>query len=106
MDGRDPGRRPEGVPPTNYTLLVAAGILLLIPLVALMWVSSYARETPKLGPFPFFFWYQFAWVIVCAAMTYSAYRLVLAARKQKPPPTGPSGPPPNHHDSTPMDGEL
>jgi len=118
MNGPEPGRRPDGVPPTNYPLMVAAGILLVIPIVALMWVSSYARETPKLGPFPFFFWYQFAWVLVCAAMTYGAYRLVLAARKQPPPrttpprtapprttpPTGPDG---RHrdHDSTPMDGE-
>lgn len=108
MDGRDPGRRPEGVPPTNYTLMAAAGVLLLIPVVALMWVSSYARETPKLGPFPFFFWYQFAWVLVCAGLTYAAYRLVLAARKQAPPPTRPGGRPEGRHrthDSAPMDGE-
>jgi hypothetical protein len=104
MTGRDPGRRPDGVPPTNYSLLVAAGVLLLIPIVALMWVSSYARVTPKLGPFPFFFWYQFLWVFLCAGMTYGAYRLVLAARKQAPPPTHPASP--RQHDSAPMDGEL
>ncbi|HET8560788.1 MAG TPA: DUF3311 domain-containing protein [Marmoricola sp.] len=100
------GRGRDGVPPTNYSLLVAAGVLLVIPVVALMWVSSYARETPKLGPFPFFFWYQFAWVIVCALMTYGAYRLVLAARKQPPPPVGPPGSEGRRrHDRTPMDGE-
>jgi hypothetical protein len=105
MNGPEPGRRPDGVPPTNYALMVAAGVLLLIPIVALMWVSSYARETPKLGPFPFFFWYQFAWVLVCAAMTYGAYRLVLAARKQPPPPRHSGGGHRNDHDSAPMDGE-
>jgi membrane protein implicated in regulation of membrane protease activity len=72
----------DGVPETNKALLVLAGVLLLIPLVALMWVGSYNRTTPKLGAFPFFFWYQFAWVLVCSAMTYGAYRLVLAARGQ------------------------
>jgi len=56
-------------------------VLLAIPLIALLWVSSYARETPKLGSFPFFFWYQFAWVFVCSAMTWTAYKLVLAARR-------------------------
>lgn len=67
-------------PPTNKGLLAAAGVCLLIPLVALMWVGSYARETPRLWGFPFFFWYQFLWVILCSALTYAAHRLVLAAR--------------------------
>jgi hypothetical protein len=71
----------DGVPPTNRALLVAAGVCLLIPLVALLWVSSYARETPRLGGVPFFFWYQFLWVFLCAGLTYTAHRLVLAARK-------------------------
>ena len=58
-------------------------MLLALPLVALLWVSSYDRETPRLGPFPFFFWYQFAWVFICSAMTYGAYRLVLSARRDR-----------------------
>jgi hypothetical protein len=70
------------MPPTRTGLLVAAGVCLLVPLVALMWVGSYARETPKLGGIPFFFWYQFAWVFVTSALTYTAHRLVLAARGQ------------------------
>lgn len=68
------------MPPARTGLLVAAGVLLLIPIVALMWVSSYAKETPRLGGIPFFFWYQFAWVFVTSALTYTAHRLVLAAR--------------------------
>jgi membrane protein implicated in regulation of membrane protease activity len=67
-------------PPTNKGLLVAAGVCLLIPLVALMWVGSYAKVNPRLWGFPFFFWYQFLWVIICSALTYTAHRLVLAAR--------------------------
>lgn len=67
-------------PPTNKGLLVAAGVCLVIPLIALMWVGSYAKETPRLWGFPFFFWYQFLWVILCSALTYAAHRLVLAAR--------------------------
>ena len=79
---------PDGAPPTNKTLLVVAAILLAIPIVALLWVDSYARETPRLGGFPFFFWYQFLWVFICAAMTYAAHRLVLAARKPHAGSTG------------------
>ena len=73
----------DGVPATNKSLLVVAGILLAIPIVALLWVSSYARETPRLWGFPFFFWYQFLWVFICAACTYAAHRLVLAARPSR-----------------------
>jgi len=72
------------VPRTNYTLLAVAGVLLAIPIVALLWVSSYARETPSLWGFPFFFWYQFLWVFICAGCTYAAHRLVLAARNPGP----------------------
>ena len=81
--GSSPARRdpaPLGVPPTDKRKIVRACVLLAIPLVARLWVSSYNQEDPKLGPFPFFFWYQFAWVFVCSAMTYGAYRLVLSAR--------------------------
>jgi hypothetical protein len=77
-DRRDPA--PLGVPPTDRRKIVIASVLLAIPVIALMWVASYNRETPKLGPFPFFFWYQFAWVFLCSALTYTAYRLVLSAR--------------------------
>ena len=61
--------------------MVAAGILLAIPIIALMWVGSYAKVEPKLAGFPFFFWYQFAWVFLCSAMTFGAYKLVRAARR-------------------------
>ena len=80
------------MPPTRTGLLVAAGVCLLVPLVALMWVSSYAKETPKLGGIPFFFWYQFAWVFVTSALTYTAHRLVLAARGRRSPGAGPDDP--------------
>ncbi len=79
------------VPPTNYTLLAAAGVCLLIPIVAVLWVTSYARETPRLWGFPFFFWYQFLWVFLCAGLTYAAHRLVLAARKPGRGSTGKPG---------------
>jgi membrane protein implicated in regulation of membrane protease activity len=82
---------PEGVPPTNRTLIAIAAVLLAIPVVALLWVSTYARETPRLWGFPFFYWYQFLWVFICAALTYTAHRLVLAARKPGAGTTGKPG---------------
>jgi hypothetical protein len=64
-------------------LLVLAGILLAVPIVALLWVGSYDRIEPKLGAFPFFFWYQFAWVFLCSVFTWTAYKLVQAARSAR-----------------------
>jgi hypothetical protein len=64
-------------------LIALAGVLLAIPIIALLWVGSYDRVEPRLAGFPFFFWYQFAWVFLCSAFTYSAYRLIRAARGQR-----------------------
>jgi uncharacterized protein DUF3311 len=55
---------------------VIAGLCLIIPFVALLWVSSYSRLTPTFIGIPFFYWYQMAWVPVAAALTYTAYALV------------------------------
>ena len=74
----------DTVPPANRGLLVIAGILLAIPMIALAWVSSYSKEDPVLWGFPFFIWYQFLWVLLCSAQTYTAYRIVLKARPHVP----------------------
>jgi hypothetical protein len=73
-----------GVPPANKTLLAVAVVLLAIPLVALLWVGSYARVEPTLAGFPFFIWYQFLWVFLCAGCTWAAFRVVLIARPRRP----------------------
>jgi hypothetical protein len=74
----------DTTPPANRGMQAAAGVLLLLPIVALMWVGSYARVEPKLGGFPFFIWYQFLWVFLCSACTYASYRLVVKARPHRP----------------------
>jgi len=50
-------------------------LLLAVPLVALLYPPLYAKETPELWGFPFFYWYQLAWVPVTAAITYFVYRM-------------------------------
>ena len=67
-------------PATNKTLMAVATVLLLVPVVALMWVDSYAKVEPVLAGFPFFIWYQFAWVFLCSACTATALRLIRIAR--------------------------
>ena len=74
----------RSAPPANVGLLVVAGVLLAIPVVALMWVSTYAKSGPELGGFPFFIWYQFLWVFLCSGCTYAAYRVVQVARPHRP----------------------
>jgi hypothetical protein len=68
----------------NKTLLTIAAVLLAIPIVALLWVDSYAKAEPVFAGFPFFIWYQFLWVFLCAICTWGAYRLVLIARPRRP----------------------
>lgn len=55
---------------------VLAGLCLLLPVVAMLWVSSYTKTTPELGGMPFFYWYQLAWVPVSAIFTVTAYLLL------------------------------
>jgi uncharacterized membrane protein YhdT len=43
-------------------------LLLALPYLALCFPSLYARATPALWGFPFFYWYQFAWVILASAL--------------------------------------
>jgi hypothetical protein len=80
----DPAPGPDRgeVPPTNKGLMAVAGVLLAIPIIALMWVPSYAKDKPELWGFPFFFWYQFLWVFLTSAATWTAYKLSLAARRR------------------------
>ena len=74
----------DTVPPARKGLLVAAGVLLALPVVALLGVDRSSTVKPKLGAFPCCIWYQVLWVFLCSALTYTAYRLVLAARPHRP----------------------
>jgi membrane protein implicated in regulation of membrane protease activity len=62
--------------PQRGLAYAVAGILLAAPFVALLWVTSYAKDEPRLWGFPFFYWYQLAWVFLASLFTYIAYRLV------------------------------
>ena len=62
---------------------VIVGVLLLIPVVALLWVPSYTRETPELFGFPFFYWYQLAWVLIGAACLAGAYVLTIRLERAR-----------------------
>jgi uncharacterized membrane protein YhdT len=50
-------------------------LLLVLPFVGLLIPPIYASDGPRLFGFPFFYWYQFAWVIVAAVLTILVYRV-------------------------------
>jgi hypothetical protein len=54
---------------------VAAGVCLVAPVVALLWVPWYAQDRPKLAGVPFFYWYQLAWVPGCSLALLATYLL-------------------------------
>jgi len=41
---------------------------LLLPYLGLCFPALYARNNPSLWGFPFFYWYQFFWVIAASAI--------------------------------------
>jgi cation transport ATPase len=49
--------------------------LLVLPLLLLVYPGMYARTTPELFGFPFFYWYQFVVVVATALLTGVVYWL-------------------------------
>ena len=50
-------------------------LLLLLPFIGLLWLPFYNAREPSLWGFPYFYWYQFAWVPIASLFTYIVYRL-------------------------------
>jgi Protein of unknown function (DUF3311) len=49
-------------------------VLLILPFLGLLYPPLYATDSPELFGFPFFYWYQLAWVPIAALLTYFVYR--------------------------------
>jgi hypothetical protein len=47
--------------------------LLLVQFAAVLVTGIYTREKPELSGIPFFYWYQFAWIIVSVVLTGIVY---------------------------------
>ena len=63
MPDKEPERRAS---PLWYLLLVP-------PVIAMAWVSSYNTVEPMIGGVPFFYWYQLLWIPVSAVLTFIVY---------------------------------
>lgn len=80
---RPPERRTTSAHRLPTGTAITVGVLLLIPVLGLMLIPTYARSGPKLFGFPFFYWYQMAWVFAAAAFTYASYRIIAHARGRR-----------------------
>jgi hypothetical protein len=49
-------------------------LLLAIPFAGLLYPPLYARHDPELLGFPFFYWYQLAWVPISSLLVWLVYR--------------------------------
>jgi hypothetical protein len=49
-------------------------VMLAVPYLALCFPQLYARATPTLLGFPFFYWYQFVWVVLTSVLLGLVYR--------------------------------
>ena len=49
--------------------------LLIIPFVATLWVPFYNSVEPVWQGIPYFYWYQFLWILISAGITALVYFL-------------------------------
>ncbi len=59
-------------------------LLLIIPFIGTLWVSSYASLQPELWGIPFFYWYQFLWIAIGALLTIVVYLVERSEAKRSP----------------------
>jgi hypothetical protein len=60
-----------------------AGVLLAVSVVVPLLVSTYAKDEPRLWGFPFFYWYQLAWVFISAITVSISYQLVIREERKR-----------------------
>ncbi len=60
-------------PTSSNTRRRSVLLLLLIPFLGTLWVSSYTFVKPEIWGIPFFYWYQFMWIGISAAITIIVY---------------------------------
>ena len=69
-------------PARSPAIKVAVTVMLTVAIVGALWVPIYAHTLPKLGDFPFFYWYQLILVPVTAILCWISYLLL----RTKPAP--------------------
>jgi membrane protein implicated in regulation of membrane protease activity len=70
-----------GRPGRNPLIWTVVGVLLAAGVLGTLVVPIYARSTPKLGAFPFFYWYQLLWIPLVAILAWVSYLLTRKASR-------------------------
>lgn len=73
--GQAPGRRRKSEPTKKRPVRRIWYLLLVLPFAATLVPPFYAREAPKAGPWPFFYWWQFAWIVITALILGFVYHV-------------------------------
>ena len=66
-------------------LRLFATFCVLAPTVAVIAVPTYDSATPKLGGFPFFYWYQLIWVVLTGLLMVAAYFAIRTDERRRKP---------------------
>ncbi|HEX4790121.1 MAG TPA: DUF3311 domain-containing protein [Actinospica sp.] len=64
-------------------LRLFATFCVLAPTVAVIAVPTYNSNTPRLGGFPFFYWYQLILVVITGVLMVAAYFAIRADERQR-----------------------
>ena len=64
-------------------LWVVIVLILVPPVVVPLWVPLYRKIDPTLWGFPFFYWFQFALILMSAVLTSVAYALSQAGDRRR-----------------------
>jgi len=78
----------SGPPRTRTGTWLLVAILLLVAVLGTLIVPIYARSSPYLGSFPFFYWYQLLWVPVTALLTTICYLITTKVARPAPDSQG------------------
>jgi Protein of unknown function (DUF3311) len=84
---------PSAPPGPSPVRRAVAAVLLIIGIVGTLVVPIYARSTPKLGAFPFFYWYLLLAVPVTAILCGLCFLLLRTSPAPSPDPANGGGAP-------------
>jgi hypothetical protein len=48
-------------------------LILVLPFIVLLWPPFYSIRAPEFAGIPFFYWFQFLWIIITATFTAIVY---------------------------------
>ena len=63
-------------PVKSPAIRITVAVMLTVAVAGALWVPIYAHLEPKLGAFPFFYWYQLILVPVTAFLCWISYLLL------------------------------